>query len=105
MCTTCEPVAVQPDAAKLLSITPDCTLTMTYRESLQQVKETRTMFSGRYNIFSLCILDVKICQVPPRVTGGQLVKRISWVQIWLSLKSVVLLLFKPRVKLEFRLIY
>lgn len=40
-----------------------------------------------------------------RCHPGWQVKRISWVQIWLSLKSVVLLLFKPRVKLEFRLIY
>lgn len=40
---------------------------MTYRESLQQVKETRTMLSGRH-IFSLHTLDVKICRVPPAVT-------------------------------------
>lgn len=41
---------------------------MTYRESLQQVKETRTMLTSRYNIFSLYVLDVKICRVLAGVT-------------------------------------
>ncbi|XP_009883321.1 PREDICTED: sodium/bile acid cotransporter 4 [Charadrius vociferus] len=41
---------------------------MTYGESLQQVKEMRTMLSTRYNIFSLCTLVVKICRVPPGLT-------------------------------------